>query len=195
MRPDHDPRPAARLIAHYPRALAAVRRYYPGLSDDDHEDVVQEAMARVLQRLRRGPLEDPLPYLLRVIYTTGAAVLQDRHRSTISLDDHDDQLDGVEIHADRSSLPLSPEEEVLFRAERETVWRVLRQDLSAEERWTLALRLGEEWSPAEISAELGISRHRYRELHADAGRKLDAGLARARDAERRTYTAALRPAA
>src|SRR4051812_7726192 len=176
MRLPHDPRPAVGLIAHYPRALAAARRYYPGLSHADHEDIVQEAIANVLQRLRRGPLDEPLPYLLRVIYTTGAAALRDRHRTVLSLDEQRDQLDGVELQADRSSLPLSPEEEVLIRADHEAAWRVLREDLSPEERWALALRLGEEWTPADISAELGISLHRYRDLRAGAARKLAAGL-------------------
>src|SRR4051812_4257265 len=156
MRLPHDPRPAVGLIAHYPRALSAARRYYPGLSHADHEDIVQEAIANVLQRLRRGPLEQPVAYLRRVIYTTGAAALRDRHRSVLSLDAHADQFDGVELHVDRSSLPLSPEEEVLIRAEHETAWRVLREDLSPDERWALALRMGEEWTPAEIPEELGI---------------------------------------
>ena len=195
MRPPHDPRPAASLAEHYALALAAARRYYPGLSHADHEDIVQEAIANVLQRLRRGPLEQPVAYLRRVIYTTGAAALQDRHRSLVSLDAHADQLDRVELQADRSSLPLSPEEEVLMRAEHEAAWRVLREDLSPDERWALALRMGEEWTPAEIAAELGISGRRYRNLREDGARKLAAGLARARDGDGSARTAAPRLAA
>jgi RNA polymerase sigma factor (sigma-70 family) len=181
MRAPHDPRPAARLVEHYDVALAAARRYYPGLSRADHEDVVQEAFANVLRRMRRAPLDEPLAYLLRVVYTTGAHALRDRHRSTLSLDDHAKDLDGVELYVDRSATPLSPEEHVLNRLDCDDAWRVLVEELSADERRALALRLVEGRAPAEVAAELGVTARRYRLLLESGGRKLAAGVARARE--------------
>lgn len=188
MRPPHDPRPASRLAEHYATALTAARRKYPGLSAADHEDIVQEAIANVLARLRRGPLVDPLPYLLRVVYTTGAHVLQDRHRGVESLDAHRGDLDGVELYVDRSVTPLSPEELALSRSDAGDVARVLRERLTPEERRALGLRLIHERSPSEIADALGVTPRRYRRIVESAGRKLAAGvaLARERDSPPRT---------
>jgi hypothetical protein len=57
-----DPPAAAVLVEHYAAALAATRRKYPRFSPADREDIVQQAVASVLQRLRRGPLAQPVPY-------------------------------------------------------------------------------------------------------------------------------------
>ena len=115
MRTPHDPRPADRLVEHYATALAVARRKYPGLSPADHEDIVQEAVANVLDRLRRGALDDVELDPLRVVFTAGAHVLQDRHRATVSFDVHTGATDGVERFVDRSVTPLSPEERLLER--------------------------------------------------------------------------------
>ena len=185
MRTPHDPRPADRLVEHYATALAVARRKYPGLSPADHEDIVQEAIANVLDRLRRGALDDVPSYLLRVVFTAGAHVLQDRHRATLSLDVRDGDPDGVERLVDRSVTPLSPEERLLERDACAHVRRVLLEQLDADERRALTLRMVHERLPVEIAAELGITVRRYRNLRERALRKLAAGVARA-EARRRT---------
>lgn len=177
MSPPHDPQPAARLVEHRAAALAYANRKYRGLSAADREDIVQEAIANVLQRLRRGPLENPLPYLLRVVYTLGAEALRDPRRGTLSLDSHGDGLDGVERFADRSVTPLSPEELVLARHDAADVRRVLLQRLSVQERRALALRSVAELTPAQIAADLGVSVRRYRRLREEGARKLASGVA------------------
>lgn len=172
-----DPRTAAGLVEHYAAALAAARRKYPGLSSPDHEDIVQEAIARVLQRLRRGPLAEPLPYLLRVVYTSGAHVLRDRHRLAVSLDDHAADLHGVEVRADRSGAPSSPDERVLELEHCARVRRVLVEQLTPGERTALVCRAVNGAPPVEVAAVLGTSVRRYRRVLESGHRKLTAALA------------------
>ncbi|HEY4281171.1 MAG TPA: sigma-70 family RNA polymerase sigma factor [Conexibacter sp.] len=181
MHPRHDPRPGALLAEHYTFALGVARRHFPSLSDADRQDVVQEAYLKVLQRMRRAPLDHPLSYLLRVVYTTGAHLFQDPARRSRSLDADGDDLDGVELRADRSLTPLSPEEHVLSRLDASEAWRMLLEELTAEERRALAMRLVQERTPAEIAAELGMTVRRYRRLREQSWRKLAAARARARD--------------
>jgi RNA polymerase sigma factor (sigma-70 family) len=181
MRPPQDPRPESLLAEHRAAALAFARRKYPGLSPADHDDIVQEAMVSVLARLRRGPLVDPVPYLMRVVYTAGAHVLQDRHRETVSLDDHREKLDGAELRVDRSVTPLSPEEHALSRCDDADIARVLRERLTAQERRALALRLIDGRPPAEVAAALNLPPRQYRRLLESGGRKLAAGVALVRD--------------
>src|SRR3954451_14553254 len=150
MRPPHDPRSAAQLVEHYALALLVARRHYPSLPDPAIEDVVQEAFARVLRRMQGGPLEHPLSYLLRVVYTTGAQVIQDPYRWVVPLKEDYDDDDTVALAVDRSLAPLSPEEHVLSRLDCADAWRVLLDDLTADERRALALRMVQERTPAEI---------------------------------------------
>jgi RNA polymerase sigma factor (sigma-70 family) len=161
-------------------ALAAARRKYPYLSAADHEDIVQEAIVRVLGRLQHGSLEDPASYLLRVVFTTGVGVLRDRHRAALSLEAHNGEQDGVQLQADRSITPLSPEEHVLSRQDAGEVWRVLIEELTLEERLVLVRRSVEGRSPAEVANELGSSVRRYRHVLERAGRKLAEGVERGR---------------
>src|SRR4051812_25986172 len=183
MRPPHDPRPEAALVEHYALALRVARRHYPSLSDTAHDDVVQEAFARVLHRMRRGPLKQPLPYLLRVVYATGAQMFQDPHRRVLPLREDYDDDDSVALAVDRSLTPLSPEEHVLSRLDCADAWRVLLDDLTADERRALALRMVQERTPTEIAAEFGITERRYRRLRERGGRKLADGIARVREVD------------
>src|SRR4051794_29236571 len=120
------------LWEHYEVALAVARTKYPGLSEEDHLDVVQEAMTNVLARLRKGPLADERSYLLRVVYTCGAQVLRERMRPTLSLD-HERGADGVEAQVDRASAPVSAEEQMLRAAEVAEVRRIIERELTGEE--------------------------------------------------------------
>src|SRR4051812_8337860 len=183
MRPPHDPRPAAELVEHYAPPLRAARRHYPSLPDPALEDVVQEAFERVLRRMRRGPLEHPLSYLLRVVYTTGAHVVQDPYRRVLPLKEDYDDDDTVALAVDRSLTPLSPEEHVLSRLDCAEAWRVLLDDLTADERRALALRMVQERTPTEIAAAFGITERRYRRLRERGGRKLADGIARVREVD------------
>jgi DNA-binding CsgD family transcriptional regulator len=80
------------------------------------------------------------------------------------------------IYGDRTRAPLSPEEHALARDDAHRAWRVLTQELTAEERLVLVRRGVEGRAPAEIAAELGISARRYRRLLERAGHKLTEGI-------------------
>jgi RNA polymerase sigma factor (sigma-70 family) len=171
-----DPVAAARLAEHHGEALAVARRKYPGLRPDDHHDIVQEALARVLARLQRGPLDDPRSYLLRVVYTTGAALLKDRHRQVLSLDDRGDdqadELDGIELHLDRSTHTASIEERAIAADELRALAHFLRTEVSSDEARALLLRSVESQTPAEIAEAMQVSVRHYRNLRERAGRRL-----------------------
>lgn len=169
-------------IEHYRHdALNAARVKYPGLSREDHEDIVQEAIANVLARLRKGPVADERSYLLRVVYTVGSRVLADRQRKHVSLD-LPDGVDGIEGQIDRASLTPTPEEAVLAKAEREEIRQILAE-LRPEEVQALSLRALDRRRPAEIAEEMGWSPRRYRKLLEWGGRKLQAGVNRRKDEE------------
>jgi DNA-directed RNA polymerase specialized sigma24 family protein len=144
------------------------RQKYPGLSDEDHLDIVQEAMTNVLARLRKGPLADERSYLLRVVYTCGAQVLRERMRPTLSLD-HERGADGVEAQMDRASAPASAEEQVLREAEVAEVRRIIERELTGEEAAALLMRTVDRMAPEEIAAAMGWMRRRYRKLLERAG--------------------------
>ena len=174
---------AVALAEHYGEAVAVARKKYPGLSDEDHLDIVQEAMASVIARLRKGPVQDPRSYLLRVVYTTGAHVLKERHRAVLSLDAHEQDQDGLELHVDRASLPASAEEQLLHATEIEEVRRIVETELKADEGAALLMRTIDGKAPEEIAREMGVTPRRYRKLLERAGRKLTAGLVRERNHE------------
>src|SRR4051794_4913024 len=170
------------LWEHYEVALAVARQKYPGLSGEDHLDIVQEAMTNVLARLRQGPLADERSYLLRVVYTCGAQVLRGRMRPTVSLD-HETGSDAVEAQVDRASAPVSAEEQVLRAAEVAAVRRIIERELTGEEAAALLMRTVDRMAPAEIAEAMGWTRRRYRKLLERAGRKLSVGLERERGRE------------
>jgi RNA polymerase sigma factor (sigma-70 family) len=163
-------------------ALAVARAKYPGLSDEDHLDIVQEAIANVLARLRRGPIADERSYLLRLVYTCGAHVLRERMRPTVSLD-VDEGGHAVEAQVDRSSAPASAEEQMLRDAEAREPPRIIETELSEDEAAALLMRTVDRMTPAEIADAMGWSRRRYRKLLERGGRKLNAGLERERGRE------------
>src|SRR3954469_13322866 len=170
------------LWEHYEVALAVARQKYPGLSAEDHLDIVQEAMTNVLARLRQGPLADERSYLLRVVYTCGAQVLRERMRPTLSLD-HETGADGVEAQVDRASAPVSAEEQMLRDAEVAAVRRIIERELTGEEAAALLMRTVDRMEPAKIAEAMGWTRRRYRKLLERAGRKLSVGLERERGRE------------
>lgn len=175
----HDPRAEA-LVAVYPAALRVARRHYPGLHHDDHEVIVQDAMVRVLGRLAKGPLENPVPYLFRVVRTAGAQLLHERRRDDRHVYAFDGERDLTGRVFDRSTHPAPPEERVLDADEARLIWRVLCDELPARERLVLVRRWAEERGPAEIAAELGITLRHYRHVLHTSGRHLAAGVERAR---------------
>lgn len=140
-------------------------------------------MASVIARLRKGPVQDPRSYLLRVVYTTGAHVLKERHRAVLSLDAHEEDQDGLELHVDRASLPASAEEQLLHATEVEEVRRIVETELKADEGAALLMRTIDGKAPEQIAREMGVTPRRYRKLLERAGRKLTAGLARERNHE------------
>lgn len=170
------------LWDHYEVALAVARAKYPGLSDEDHVDIVQEAMTNVLARLRRGPIADERSYLLRVVYTVGAHVLRERTRPTLSLDVADGG-DGVEAQVDRASAPVSAEEQMLRDAEVSRLRAIIETELTEDEAAALLMRTVDRMSPAEIAEAMGWSPRRYRKLLERANRKVNAGVERERDRE------------
>lgn len=184
-----DPRATDQLVAAYAAVLGFVRHRYPGLPDDDHEVVVQEAYVRVLQRLAKGPLEDPVAYLFRVARNTGARLLGRRRRMLELVGDVPTEPDAIDRAIDPSLRPLTPEEQVIARAETALVLRVLATDLTERERRSLVLRRFERRSPKAVAAALGTSERGYRHVIEDAGRHLAAGVERARIREAGTRVA------
>lgn len=175
-----DPRSVARLVEMYPTAQRAIARRFPTLPRADREDVLHEAVANVLVRLDRGPLDDPGPYLLRVAVMEGVRAHRRRSREGISLDGMAERHVNVDRHVDPSVRPLSAEELTLARADAREVWCVLLEELTPEERLVLVRRGVDGRTPDAIAAELGISARRYRRLLERAGRKLNDGVERVR---------------
>jgi RNA polymerase sigma factor (sigma-70 family) len=120
----HEQEVGRALVLHNRTLLAYVRRRLRSAADA--EDVVQEAMARVLSRARGSLIADPLSYAMR----TARNILIDNGRATrppVSLDD----LEGVDTPIDAAATPLEAldmtERLQLFQAALEAMPRLRRE--------------------------------------------------------------------
>lgn len=94
----HEQEVGRALVAHNRTLLAYVRRRLRSAADA--EDVVQEAMVRVLSRARDSLIVDPLSYALQAV--RNILIDNGRARPPVSLDD----LEDADAPADAAATPL-----------------------------------------------------------------------------------------
>lgn len=134
------------LVAHNRTLLAYVRRRLR--SAVDAEDVVQEAMARVLSRARESVIADPLSYAMRaaknILIDNGRAT-----RSPVSLDD----LEDGDTPVDGAATPL----EALDMTERLRLFQATLEAMPRLRREVFIRRRVEEQAYDDIARDLKLS--------------------------------------
>lgn len=151
---------AAELQPHTPMLRAWLRSQFPEARDVD--DVVQEALIRVLDARATAPVHSPKAYLFVVARNLALMRIRHQHASgTGSLE----EIDVGSILDETADIP----EAVARNQELEMLTRAI-QTLPTRCRQVLTLRKIYGLSQQETAAELGIAEHTV-EIHAAVGLK------------------------
>lgn len=139
-----------------------------GLNDREFDDAYQAAWVRVIEYLRSGRPVRNLEHFLRweVANSWKMEFRRRRRRPSVPLDD-------CPVRALDNALAPDPAEQVEHRAE----LLELIGSMELRRRQVLLLRDACGHTPAEVCRVLGITRHVYREEHAEAIKEIHARAA------------------